>query len=432
MVKTRRWLLAVLVLSLVCSVGLAEGDSADWKTLQAGDLCLRFPADWFDMTPLVDVLEPEFLADAELEGLDFGSVIIHVHPFIAGKPTALFLLFADEASFHELLPSLVRRSRLIDRIEGLVAGEPGVYEQYELDASEGSSWLAYTDLPRSDGRHVVLLALSPIESPVPETVIREMLLSVGPCPPPPPVPPCVPEERVATLERELQELRRAHQAEIDTLRDWLAALDREVGRLRLTRELRIGVVDAEALFTRVFLPQVQMERAAMEAEAREIQTLQADYAAGKIPLAAYQQRYLRLQAELIQASLHVNLTMLEKMIASPGFLNLRSDLEAIRTQASPLSDEVAKTVREAQVTILDMQGFSERLRQLQTAFQQLDDLLTQVAAVKIVEVTQQVALAQGYDLAIRTKDVVMFRSPTVIIDLSSEVEPGLWALFRSK
>ncbi|HPD06369.1 MAG TPA: hypothetical protein PLC08_00590 [Candidatus Bipolaricaulis sp.] len=196
--------------------------------------------------------------------------------------------------------------------------------------------------------------------------------------------------------------------------------------------LRVGVVDAETLFTRVFLPQVQTERAAMEAKARDIQTLQADYAAGKIKLDAYQQRYLRLQAELIQASLQVNLAMLDKMIASPGFLTLRADLQSLRTQAQPIVDEVEKTVKEAQVTILDMAGFNERLQQLQTAFQQLDQLLTQVAAAKILEITQQVANEKGYDLVLRTKDVVMFRRESTVIDLSSDVEGRLWALFPTR
>lgn len=196
--------------------------------------------------------------------------------------------------------------------------------------------------------------------------------------------------------------------------------------------LRIGIVDAETLFTRVFLPQVQAERAAMEAKARDIQALQADYQAGKIKLDAYQQRYLRLQAEYIQAAVTVNLTMLDKMIASPGFLNLRADLENVRTQARPISDEVGKAVREAQVTILDPQGFSERLTQLQAAFQQLDQLLTQVAAVKILEISQQIAREKGYDLVLRTKDVVMFRRESTVVDLSSDVEGRLWGLFPAR
>ncbi|MBC7219900.1 OmpH family outer membrane protein [Candidatus Bipolaricaulota bacterium] len=195
--------------------------------------------------------------------------------------------------------------------------------------------------------------------------------------------------------------------------------------------LRVGVVDAEALFQKVFLPQVQTQRAALEGKTKDIQALQADYAAGRITAEVYQQRYLRLQAELLEATLAVNMAMLDKMIASPGFLTLRSDLQNLRTQAVPLETEVQKAVREAQVTILDPTGFAQRLQQLQTALQQLDELLTQVAAVKIVEISQQIAKEQGYDLVLRTRDVVVFRREATVVDLSSDVEGRLWRLFSS-
>ncbi len=196
--------------------------------------------------------------------------------------------------------------------------------------------------------------------------------------------------------------------------------------------LRVGVVHAENLFTKVFLPQVQTERAAMEGKARDIQALQADFAAGKIKADLYQQRYLRLQAEFMQASLAVNMAMLDKMVASPGFLNLRTDLQNLKTQAQPLQTEVQTVVKEAQVTILDVAGFGERLQRLQSAFQQLDQLLTQVAAAKILEISQQVANEKGYDLVLRTQDVVMFRRESTVVDLSSDAEGRMWALFPTR
>lgn len=195
--------------------------------------------------------------------------------------------------------------------------------------------------------------------------------------------------------------------------------------------LRVGVVNAEDLFNKVFLPQVQTERAALEGKTKDIQALQADYAAGKITTEVYQQRYLRLQAELLEATLAVNLAMLDKMIASPGFLNLRSDLQNLRTEASPVETEVQNVVKEVQVAILDPTGFAGRLQQLQTALQQLETLLVQVSALKIVEISQQIAKEQGYDLVLRTRDVIVFRREGAVVDLSSEVEGRLWRLFSS-
>jgi len=193
--------------------------------------------------------------------------------------------------------------------------------------------------------------------------------------------------------------------------------------------IKIGVVDAETLFTRVFLPQVATERSALQAKGQALQDLQTKYAQGQIKPDAYQQQYAKLQAEYLQAQVNVNMSMLEKMIASPGFANLRADLQNLRDQAKPLADEVADLVKQAQVTILDYTAFFNRLQQLQNAFQQVDQLLTQVAAAKILEISQQVAQEQGYDIVLRTKDVVIYKRVHTITDLTSEVEKRLWQIF---
>lgn len=195
---------------------------------------------------------------------------------------------------------------------------------------------------------------------------------------------------------------------------------------------RIGVVDAETLFTRVFLPQVAAERNALQAKGQAIRDLQEKYSQGQINADAYQQQYAKLQAEYLQAQVQVNMSMLEKMIASPGFANLRADLQNLRDQAKPLADQVENLVKQAQVVILDYTAFLSQVQQLQTAFQQVDQLLTQVAAAKILEITQQVAQEQGYDLVLRTKDVVMYYRAGTITDLTGEVEKRLWNLFPTR
>jgi Skp family chaperone for outer membrane proteins len=163
---------------------------------------------------------------------------------------------------------------------------------------------------------------------------------------------------------------------------------------------------------RIFLPEVAAERNALQAKAQAIQDLQAKYAQGQIKSDAYQQQYAKLQAEYLQAQVQVNMSMLDKMIASPGFADLRADLQHLKDQAKPLADQVDALVKQAQVTILDYTTFFNQLQQLQSAFQQVDQLLTQVAATKILEISQQVAQEQGYDIVLRTKDVVMYlRTP---------------------
>lgn len=210
------------------------------------------------------------------------------------------------------------------------------------------------------------------------------------------------------------------------------ALETKMGSLPQSQggTLKIGYVDAEALFTKVFLPQVASERKAMEAIVQEIQALQTSYAQGTVTQEAYQQSYAELQAKYLQAQAQVNMSMLKKMIASPGFANLRADLQNLQVQADPLVKQVGTLVEQASKgAILDYTTFLSALQQLQTLFQQVDQLLTQVAATKILEISQQVGLENDFDLVLRSKDVVMYRKASTITDLTPKVEERLWALF---
>ncbi|MCD5408403.1 SHOCT domain-containing protein [Candidatus Bipolaricaulota bacterium] len=214
------------------------------------------------------------------------------------------------------------------------------------------------------------------------------------------------------------------ESRLSTLEGRVAALPQEVG-------LKVAYVDAEELFMKVFLPKVDAERQAMILKQQEIQQLRARYLQGEISQEEYQQQGARLQVELLQAQLNVNLTMLDKMIASPGFANFRGDLERIRESARPLTAEVANLVQSAQLGIVYLEGFMATYQQLQAAFQQLDQLLSRVAAAKIVEIAQQVAREQGLDLVLRKKDVLIYYNDQKITDISGEVEGRLWGLFSS-
>ena len=83
----------------------------------------------------------------------------------------------------------------------------------------------------------------------------------------------------------------------------------------------------------------------------------------------------------------------------------------------------------AEVGIVNMEGFLAQYQQLQSAFQQLDQLLTQAAAAKIVEIAQQVAREKGFDLVLRKKDVLIYYDSSTVSDISGDVEGRLWNLF---
>jgi Skp family chaperone for outer membrane proteins len=90
---------------------------------------------------------------------------------------------------------------------------------------------------------------------------------------------------------------------------------------------------------------------------------------------------------------------------------------------------VDNLVQTAEVGIVNMEGFLAQYQQLQSAFQQLDQLLTQAAAAKIVEIAQQVAREKGFDLVLRKKDVLIYYDSSTVADISGEVEGRLWNLF---
>jgi len=224
----------------------------------------------------------------------------------------------------------------------------------------------------------------------------------------------------------------ALESRISSVETSISSLQEKVDNLAQSPGLKVGYVDAENLFIRVFLTQVESERQAMAKKQQEIRDLQAKYLQGQLTQDQYQQEAAKLQVELLQTQLNVDLSMLDKMIASPGFTNFRADLERIREQARPIEDEVQNLIQNAQVGIVDMEGFLAQYQQLQSAFQQLDQLLTQAAAAKIVEIAQQVAKEKGFDLLLRKKDVLIYRNEDTVIDISGDVETRLWNLFPPK
>ncbi|NOX44444.1 MAG: hypothetical protein GXO72_01725 [Caldiserica bacterium] len=237
------------------------------------------------------------------------------------------------------------------------------------------------------------------------------------------------EAKVGEFEGKLSQL----EGKLSHIEDRLGGLEQKVAGVGTGGGpgLKVGYVDADSLFIKVFIPQVQAERAVMEEKKRAISELQARRMRGEIGDDEFKLQYYPLQVELLLAQYKVDMSMLDKMIASPGFANLKSDLERLREQASPAVDEINKLLDEAKLGVVDEQAFMAKYQALQNAFQQLDQLLTQIAAQKIVEVTQAVAQEKGYDLVLRRKDVLVFRNAETVDDLSPLVEQRLWKLFAT-
>jgi len=205
----------------------------------------------------------------------------------------------------------------------------------------------------------------------------------------------------------------------------IAALRSEINTLkqdtRTSRPLRIAYLNAEGAFA-VFTDAVSdLRQRAMEKQAQIVQ-LQQQYSASTISRDEYQRRYLELQAELLDAQLAIDIGTIDRMIASKDFADLRSDLERLREEAQPIVDEMKNLVAMARVGVVDTTEFESRFSQVQNAFSQLDQLLTQAAASKIAQAAEKVALKHDYDLVLRVKNVIMYRNPATLVDITELVK----------
>jgi len=172
----------------------------------------------------------------------------------------------------------------------------------------------------------------------------------------------------------------------------------------------------------VFLEATADLRAAGQRIANEITALNNDVATSTISQQEYQQRMLALQAELKDAQIDVDLGTLDRMIASDAFANVRSELEQLREQARPVSEEAKNLVSLANTGIIDPTEFQTRYATVETLFQQLDQLVTNVASMKIVEAAGKIANQYGYDLVIREENVIIYRNAATITDITDLVK----------
>lgn len=204
----------------------------------------------------------------------------------------------------------------------------------------------------------------------------------------------------------------------------LAAIRADITQLKqagASQSLKVAYMDAESAFT-VFVVAVSDLRQQITDKNNEIAVLGSEYTQGIISLDDYQRRFYVLSAELLDARMTTAAGTLDRMIASSEFADLRSALITLREEAQPLIDEINNLVSTIRVGAIDATEFGNRLNARSTAFEQFDGYVTSAATTKLVQATNQVAGEYGYDLVIRKKDVIMYRNPVTIDDITELVK----------
>ncbi len=205
----------------------------------------------------------------------------------------------------------------------------------------------------------------------------------------------------------------------------VASLERRIGDLENQQstggDFRVAYLDAEDAFS-VFLEATADLRERANEKIREISDLQNEYAASTISKDDYQQRYNELQAELLDAQLTIDISALDRMIASDKFSDIRSKLEEWKETAQLLANEVKNLVSMAKMGVVDATEYQARYQTAKNAFEQFDQGLTQAATLKIVQVAQKIAVERGFDMVLRVKNVLVYRNPISLTDITDEVK----------
>lgn len=205
----------------------------------------------------------------------------------------------------------------------------------------------------------------------------------------------------------------------------IALLEREIATLQAQQAagggLRVAYIDAEAAF-QVFLEATADLRERANEKIAEINDLQGEYAASTISRDEYQQRANELQAQLLDAQLNIDIDALERMIASNDFSDIRPNLLEWQETAELLSNEVKSLVSMATMGVVDPTEYQSRYNAAKNAFQQFDQGLTQAATLKIVQVAQRLAVERGFDMVLRVKNVLVYRNPAALVDITDEVK----------
>jgi len=221
------------------------------------------------------------------------------------------------------------------------------------------------------------------------------------------------QTRAAVLESQLEEER----ARVTELRSQVATLEDTEDDM-----LTIAYLNVERAFS-VFTNAVSSLREIAANKQDEFMSLQEQYQNKAIPAEEYQGKNNQLLIEVLQAQIRIDMGTIDRMIASSGFADVRSNLEQLREQAQTIIvDEVDRLAATIRVGVINPQEFESRYTQVQNAFTQLDQSLTQAATAKIVEAANNIAQKNGYDLVLQSKNVIIYGDRRTLIDITDLVQ----------
>ena len=212
----------------------------------------------------------------------------------------------------------------------------------------------------------------------------------------------------------------------------LAELQSQVAALQnqgAGQELRIAYMNAEDAFT-VFTDAVADLRQRAEEKKAEAEALAVSFQEGTVSPEDYNKQLAVLQVELLDAQWTIDMGTINKMLASDGFADMRADLEKLKDDVQTYIDDTKNLISTARVGILNEAEFQAIYSRATAAFNQFDQLLTKAASTKLVAEAERIAIENGYDLVIRVKNVIMYRNPATLDDITDLVKSRISSYFN--
>ncbi len=173
--------------------------------------------------------------------------------------------------------------------------------------------------------------------------------------------------------------------------------------------LKVGYVNATEAFN-VFTNAVSEEREEAQAKNEELTQLREQAIQGEITEEEFNRQSDILQAEKLKAQLAIDLAMVEKMMSARGFESISDRLEQLKGQVDPIMSELDGVLESMRNGSAAPEEVAQTLQQINSQYQQLDNLLTQLIERKIFQITNREANNQGYDLVFRQENVILYRN----------------------
>jgi len=208
------------------------------------------------------------------------------------------------------------------------------------------------------------------------------------------------------------------------IRELSEATDEELNLGLPGMDLKIGFVNAQEAFT-VFTNAVEEERERAKEKNEELVGLREKVLKGEISESKYKRERDILQAEKLKAQLEIDVAMLDKMLQSEGFQSISDRLFNLKDQVTPITNELDKVLDEIRQGTAVPEEVSQKLSQIHSQYEQLDDLLTRLIESKIFQITNQRAQEEGYDIVLRQENVVLYRNSDRVDDLTEMTKQAL-------